>query len=387
MEIHNIFLTLGGLFLVGLAADTIGRRTRIPRVTLLILFGFAAGQSGFDILPKDFQAFHKFLTTLALTMVAFLLGSKLSVRGLRQNGKEILAVSLTVVVTTIAIVGTGLILLGTPLLVALLLSSIAIATAPAATQDVVRQTHARGPFTDTLLGIVAIDDVWGLVIFSILLVVANAILSDGSQAILMNSLWEIGGAVAVGAVVGLPAAYLTGRVQGGEPMQAEALGLVFLCAGISLWFEVSFLLAGIVTGSIVVNLAKHHNRPFHEIEQIEWPFMVLFFVLAGAALNLSSLQNIGVIGVAYILLRLLSRVFGGWLGATIAGAPHLHRKWIGIALVPQAGVAIGMVLIAGNQLPELKEPLLALVISSTIVFELVGPILTQKALQQVGENN
>ncbi len=387
MEIYKILLTLGCLLLAGLVADTVGRRTRIPRVTLLILFGFAAGQAGFDLLPRDFQAWYEFLATLALTMVAFLLGGKLSERGLRQNGKEILAVSLIVVIITVAVVGTGLVLLGVPLPVALLLSAIATATAPAATQDVVRQTHARGPFTDTLLGIVAIDDVWGLIVFSILLVVAKAIIGDGSQAILMNILWEIGGAVAVGAIVGLPAAYLTGRLQDGEPMQAEALGLVFLCAGIALWFEVSFLLAGIVTGAVVVNFARHHNRPFHEIEQIEWPFMVLFFMLAGAMLNLSSLQDIGIIGVAYILLRLLSRLFGGWLGATVAGAPHLHRKWIGIALVPQAGVALGMALIAGNHLPELKEPLLALVIGSTVVFELVGPILTQTALQQVGEDN
>jgi len=387
MEIHKILLILGGLLLVGLAADTIGRRTRIPRVTLLILFGFAAGQSGFDLLPRDFQVWYEFLATLALTMVAFLLGGKLSLSGLRKNGKQILTISLIAVVTTIVVVTTGLALLGVPLPVALLLSGIATATAPATTQDVVNQVRAKGPFADVLLGIVAIDDAWGLIFFSILLVVAKSVTGDGGQAILINSLWEIIGAVGVGVAIGLPAAYLTGRLHKGEPMQTEALGLVFLCAGIALWLEVSYLLAGIVMGAIVVNLAKHHNRPFHEIKQIEWPFMVLFFVLAGAVLNLSSLQDIGIIGVAYILLRLLSRISGGWLGATIAGAPHLHRKWIGIALTPQAGVALGMALIAGNHLPELKELLLAIVIGSTIVFEVVGPIFTQMALRRVGKEN
>ncbi len=127
--------------------------------------------------------------------------------------------------------------------------------------------------------------------------------------------------------------------------------------------------------------------PFHEIERIEWPFMVLFFVLAGAALNLSSLQTIGIIGVAYIFFRTLSRVFGGWLGATMAGAPSLHRSWIGVALVPQAGVALGMALIAGNHLPDLKETLLAVAIGSTVVFEVAGPVLTQLALRQVGEGD
>lgn len=222
---------------------------------------------------------------------------------------------------------------------------------------------------------------------SILLVVAKAIVGDGGLTILMNSLWEVGGAVAVGAAVGVPAAFLTGRLQDGEPIQTEALSLVFLCAGMAIWLEVSYLLAGMVAGAVVVNLAKHHNRPFHEIERIEWPFMVLFFVLAGAALNLSSLQTIGIIGVAYIFFRTLSRVFGGWLGATMAGAPSLHRSWIGVALVPQAGVALGMALIAGNHLPDLKETLLAVAIGSTVVFEVAGPVLTQLALRQVGEGD
>lgn len=387
MEIHKILLALGGLLLVGLVADTLGRRTRIPRVTLLVLFGFAVGQSGLDILPNEFHAWYELLATLALTMVAFLLGSRLSVPVLRAHGKEILSVSLIVVATTVAVVGAGMVLLGVPILIALLLSGIATATAPAATQDVVRQTRSSGPFTDILLGVVAIDDAWGIIVFSILLVVAKAVIGDGSQAILINSLWQIGGAVAVGAIVGLPAAYLTGRLREGEPMQAEALGLVFLCAGIALWLDVSFLLAGIVAGAVVVNLAQHHSRPFHEIELIEWPFMVLFFVLAGASLDLGSLRDIGFIGLAYVFLRFLSRIIGGWLGATISGSTPLHRKWIGVALMPQAGVALGMALIAGNHIPELKEPLLALAIGSTIAFEIIGPFLTQTALRQVGEDN
>lgn len=149
-----------------------------------------------------------------------------------------------------------------------------------------RQTGATGPFAETLLAVVAVDDAWGLVVFSLLLAMAKGIAGDGTLAILGNGLWKLGGALAVGAVVGLPAAFLTGRLKSGEPMQAEALGLVFLCAGLAIWLGVSFLLAGMVAGAIVVNLAKHHSRPFHEIEHIEWPFMVFFFVLAGASLHL-----------------------------------------------------------------------------------------------------
>ena len=115
--------------------------------------------------------------------------------------------------------------------------------------------------------------------------------------------------------------------------------------------------------------------------------MILFFVLAGALFHLPSLQLIGVVGVSYVVLRTLSRFIGGWIGARLAGAPETHQSWIGAALVPQAGVALGMALIAGNSLPHIKEMLLTTVIGTTIVFELVGPVLTLIALRQVGEEN
>lgn len=385
MSTHFIFLTLGGLLLLGLLADEVGRRSRLPRVTLMILFGVAAGPWGLDLLPPEFQNWYEFLASAALTMVAFLLGGRLSLTTLRSHGRTILTVSATAVILTALVVGFGLVIIGTPVVVALLLAGIATATAPAATQDVVRQTRSEGPFTDTLLGIVAVDDAWGLIVFSLLLLTAKVVIGDGGVEILQEGLWELGGAIAVGTVVGLPAAFLTGRLRPGEPIQAEALGVVFLCAGLAIWIGVSFLLAGMTAGALVANLAKHHTRPFHEIERIEWPFMVLFFVLAGASLNVGSLKEIGTIGVAYLILRTLARVFGGWAGGVLSKAPVLHRRWIGFALVPQAGVALGMALVAASHFPELGKTLLAVTIGTTIVFELFGPILTQTALGRVGE--
>ena len=385
MEIHLIFLALGGLLLIGMLADEVGRRTRLPRVTLMILFGVAAGPSGFDLLPSEVRSWYDFLASAALTMVAFLLGGKLSLATLRSHGKTILTVSATAVILTALVVGLGLVIIGTPVVMALLLAGIATATAPAATQDVVKQLRAAGPFTDTLLGVVAVDDAWGLILFSLLLLAAKAVVGDGAFEILQHGLREVVGAIVVGTAVGLPAAFLSGRLDPGEPMQSEALGVVFLCAGLAIWLEVSFLLAGMTAGALVTNLAKHHARPFHEIEHIEWPFMVLFFVLAGASLNLGSLKEIGAVGVAYLVLRTFSRVVGGWAGGVLSNAPILHRRWIGFALVPQAGVALGMALVAAHHFPDLGESLLAATIGTTIVFEIFGPILTQAALRRVGE--
>ena len=385
MEFHFIFLALGGLLLIGLLADEVGRRTRLPRVTLMILFGLAVGPSGFDILPRAFQAWYEFLASSALTMVAFLLGGRLTVANMRSHGRTILTVSATAVAVTVLVVGVGLVVLGVPIEMALLLAGIATSTAPAATQDVVRQSRADGPFTDTLLGVVAVDDAWGLIAFSFLLLTAKTIVGDGGAEVLLYGLWEVGGALLIGAGLGLPAAFLTVRLRPGEPIQTEALGIVFLCAGLAIWLEVSFLLAGMISGAIVANFANHDTRPFKEIERIEWPFMVLFFVLAGASLNIASLQIIGGVGAAFLVLRTFSRVAGGWLGCALSPGNVPYGPWMGSALIPQAGVALGMALVAGIHFPQLAQSILAVTIGTTIVFELVGPILTQISLRRVGE--
>lgn len=385
METHFALLALGGLLLAGLIADQIGRRTRLPRVTLLVVFGIVAGPSGIDLVPAALSDLYEFLASIALTMVAFLLGGALTRAKLSTKGRTIFIVSLTVVLLTGTLVFAGLVALGTPVLLALLLAATATATAPATTQDAVRQIGANGPFTDTLLGIVAVDDAWGLILFSIVLVVAHSVSGSTEVTALATGLWELAGAFMVAAAVGFPAAYLTGRIQPGEPMQTEALGVVLLCAGLSLWLGVSFLLAGMVTGMIVANFAEHHARPFHEIEHVEWPFMVLFFILSGASLNLGSLNELGTVGAAYIVLRTVSRICAGWLGATWAQAPDAHRVWIGLALTPQAGVALGMALVAGGQFPDISETIMAITIGTTVVFELAGPALTQLALRKVGE--
>ncbi|MCP4315167.1 MAG: cation:proton antiporter [Hyphomicrobiales bacterium] len=387
MSLHFTLLTIGCLILVGLLADTIGRRTMVPRVTLLILFGVIAGPSGFDVLPSAFSNWYETLATIALTMVAFLLGGVLSAKNMRANGVQILTISLSVVFLTIFLVGGGLMMIGVTAPLALLLAGIATATAPAATQDVVRQTGAKGPFTKTLLGIVAVDDAWGLIAFSFILVAAKAQLGGNGIGILGDGMREVGIAALIGMAVGFPAAYLTGRLRRGEPMQAEAIGIVFICAGLATWFGASFLLAGMIAGAIVVNFARHHERAFHEIEQIEWPFMVLFFILAGASLEFKMAEQIGIIGVACLILRFVARVCGGWTGAWLSAAPSEFRRWIGVALMPQAGVALGMALVASSHIPEFREVLLVTTIGTTVVFEIIGPPMTQIALRAVGENN
>ena len=202
MEGPTLFLTLGGLFLAGLLADLVGRRTRLPRVTLLLACGLVAGRSGFGLLPEEVEAWYGFLSVSALTMVAFLLGGSLTRENLARHGREILSISIGVAVLTWIIVSVGLVLLGAVPALAVLLGAIATATAPAATLDVLHQTGVRNGFTEALEGIVAIDDVWGLMIFSGALALAGTLNGVPMVEAAAGAAWEIGGAAALGIIVG-----------------------------------------------------------------------------------------------------------------------------------------------------------------------------------------
>ena len=163
---------------------------------------------------------------------------------------------------------------------------------------------------------------------------------------------------------------------------SEALGVVLLCGGLALWLEVSFLIAAMTMGAMIANLARHHEYPFHAIENIEWPFMVVFFVLAGATLELGALVQVGLFGVVYIVCRALGKYAGAGLGAALARADQDTKRWMGLALLPQAGVAIGMALVASSHLPEHRQTLLSIVIGSTVFFEIIGPVFTRLAVKR-----
>ncbi len=383
MEDSKILITLGVLLLAGLALDALGRRTKLPRVTLLVAFGMLIGPSVLNFIPVAANGWYPLVAKFALVMVAFLLGGHLTRSVITTDGRHILGVSLGAVFLTSTIVGLGLWALGFDPLLCLVLAGVSCATAPAATEDVVRNSGLKGAFPRILLGAVAIDDAWALIVFSLMLAAGHAFQGGDTTQVVTHIATEIGGAIVLGIAIGLPAAYLTGRLKPGEPSMIEALGVVFVCGGLALETGASFLLSTMICGTVIANFARHHTRPFHEIESIEWPFMVLFFILAGASLEFSAVAEIGMIGFAYVGLRVIGRIVGGWMGGRASGMNRKQSRWIGVALMPQAGVAMGMALVAASTFPDYARSIMAIVIGTTVIFELVGPLCTQIALSKV----
>lgn len=377
-----VLITFAGLLLGGLGVELLGRRIRLPRVTLLVLMGIIAGPSGLALLPSQSGDWYPLLAAVALVMVAFLLGGRLTRRTLAREGRPVLMVSGAAVVITAIIVFVGLAAVGIDPILALLLAGISTATDPAATADIVGKAGERRAFGRILLGVVTIDDAWGLIVFSFVLAAADALSGHDPGGSLSIALREIGGAAVIGVAIGVPAAYLTGRLERGEATRVEALGIVLLTGGVALFFDVSFLLTAMIVGLVIANLARHHTRPFHEIQNFQWPFMLLFFVLAGASLDVAMLPAIGLVGIGYVVLRTAGRLLGGWLGANLAKMAPVERRWMGAALMPQAGVAIGMALVAAESFPVYSDIILAVAVGSTVIFELAGPILTRLAMDR-----
>lgn len=385
---YQFLLSLGGILLFGQVVSTLGHRTFLPRVTLLLLFGVVIGKEVLNIIPPFFTQQFEIIAEMTLLMVGFLIGGKLTKDYLKHGINKILWISISAAVFTAVIVGLGLMWLGLPPELSILFGCIASATAPAATLDVVMESNDNRPFSKLLISIVALDDAWALMLFGIGIALATSISGQEQDSpSIVIAFKDIGGAVLLGMLIGFPSAYLTGRLKPGEPMITEALGLVFICGGLALWFDVSYLIASIVMGAIVANFATHHDYTFHEIENIEWPFMVIFFVLAGATLELKMIADVGLIGIVYILCRILGKYIGARVGGQISRADQGVKNWMGIALLPQAGVAIGMALVASNNFPEHRQVLLSLIISSTVFFELFGPIFTRIAIRQADSTN
>ncbi|MEC9487621.1 MAG: cation:proton antiporter [Prosthecochloris sp.] len=382
MNNAEFLLTIGALLLASLATDLLGKKTFLPRVTLLLIFGLFIGQEGLDMVPELFVDHFDLIGNMALLMIGFLLGGKMTPDMFRASGKTIILVSLSGALLTTLLVTIGMIAVGTAAEIALLAGCIASATAPAATVDAVLESGKDTPFTRILLSVVALDDIWGLLLFSGGLAAISAFSSSSGTAPLIVAVHDIGGSILLGICIGIPAAFLTGRINPGQPMLTEALGLVFLCGGLAAFFGVSVLLASMTMGMVIANTARHHEYPFHEIEGIEWPFMVIFFVLAGASLEFTALSQIGIAGGAYILLRTIGKISGSSLGATLSGSDPGIRSWIGAAMLPQAGAAMGMALVASTRFPQYRQSILALVISTTVIFELTGPLFTRLAIRR-----
>jgi len=385
-ELPNI-LVLGLFLMFGGRAYAIARYLRLPRVTLLVISGIIVGPSGLNVVPDEIVGLFPIMSYIALSMIAFRLGETFINFDLLKSGPRIFGISLGKTIVAAILVFTVAYLIQDDIVLALLLAGLAPASAPAATLDVISETNSKGPLTDTIVRVLAVDNVLGITLFSILLVAAEVIAGAGNPTTeILSGVWEIGGAFILGLAIGWPMARLAGKLKKGKPSLLEITGFLLLCAGLAYQLEISYLLACIILGATVAkNRAQPKKNIFTMIEEVSEPFLVIFFLLAGCELDVSALASLGVIGVLYVLARCLGFIIGGTIAARWVNADSVVQDNIGWSLFPQAGVSLGLAVLTLEHFPGLGQFLVSIVVSTTVVFELFGPTVTQWRLFKAKE--
>lgn len=384
----NMFTYLAIALCLALIGGKIVKKVHLPNVTGYIIIGLLAGPYCLKVIPAHIVEEMSLIPELALGFIAFSIGAEFKLSYLKKVGKAPIIIAFFEAVMAVLVVDFMLIVTGNDVTFSLVLGAIAAATAPAATLMVVRQYKAKGPVTDTLLPVVAIDDAVALMSFGLSVAIAKAISSKGQVSFintLLDPMKEIFGALLFGALLGFVFRWLVKLYTGRGNRLAITIAMITLCLGISDMLGFSSLLACMAMSSILVNTCNESDMIFEQLDRVTPPIFMLFFVLSGAELDITILPKVGIIGVIYIVFRVVGKVFGAYVGAKISNAKPVVQKYLGYTLIPQAGVAIGLAGIAMTVVPEHGATIRAIVLCGTVIYELVGPVATKLALKKAGE--
>lgn len=388
INVYQTYLYLALSLFLALIAGKFVKQIKMPNVTGYLIMGLIAGPYCLNIIPLDMIETFSFIPEVALGFIAFSIGSEFKLSYLKKVGKSPIIIAFLEAFMAVLFVDVILIATGHEIPFSLVLGAIAAATAPAATLMVVKQYKAKGPVTDTLLPVVAIDDAAALMCYGLSVAVAKAISSNGQGSIITTitkPVIEILGALAIGAVLGLTFSFLAKWYTGRGNRLAITFAMIFVCIGVCDWLEWSALLACMAMSAVLVNTSSASEVIFNQTDRITPPIFMLFFFLSGAELDMRVIPTVGVIGILYIIFRVLGKVLGASLGAKLTHAVPTVQKYLGFALIPQAGVAIGLATTSMSIVPEYGAKIRTVILCGTVIYELTGPIITKIALKKAGE--
>jgi len=390
------------LFFVGLAiiCGFIGGKTsnkiKNPAVVGYLLAGLLLGPSFLNILTlKRLDSLGVF-NDVALAVVAFIIGSEMRLGVLRKLGKGIVTIIFSESLGAFFLVFTGVYLLTHKLYLALIFGAMAPASAPAGTAVVLQEYKAKGPLTNALYAVVGLDDGLAIMIYAFAAALAKISISGHTDSFintLKGPVFEILGAIFMGALLGIALGYFIKKMHSKKEVLGISLATIMICAGLANYLHLSLILANLSMGVVFANLFIFANRRAVEaLDVISLPIYTIFFVIAGAHLQISLLPAMGFLGLVYILCRSFGLIGGSFFGATISKSDPIIRKYLGLGILSQAGVAIGLAIMATRDfsaLGQVGKDLGILVINTiaatTIIFEIIGPIATKFAIRQAGE--
>ena len=390
--VPTVIISVALMLFSGFLLTRITKLLRLPNVTAYIVAGILIGPFGLNLVPQNIIDGTDFLSDIALAFIAFSTGEFFKLSVLKKNGMKVVWITiLESVLASVAVFILTYWVLGLELAFSIVLSALASATAPASTMMTIRQTGAKGDFVNTLLQVVALDDVVGLVLYSMAISVALASLGGGGftvftlvRPILLNLL-----VMALGGSFGVLMKLLMPSNRSTDNKLIISIALLFSFCGICALLDVSPLLGCMAMGTVYTNIAEN-DKLFRQLGYFSPPILLLFFVRSGMSFQLDALVStegalngvpLLVIGGGYFLVRILGKYLGAWLGCWAVGKIKLVRNYLGLALIPQAGVAIGLAALGARTLGgSMGEDLQTIILASSVLYELIGPGCAKLAL-------
>lgn len=406
METIHPLVYIGLLLLLSYAGGKAANYFNAPRVTGYLVIGILLS-------PSLLGLFHESLvkeeltivTDIALSIIAFSIGGSLSLIKLKKLGKHIFWITFmqafgAFILTTLILslffyfihslgaIQSSFWTLYFPM--AFVIGAISAATAPAAIMAIVHECRAKGPFTTILLGVIALDDALTILFAAFAFSMAQIFVNHEAvcfTSLLLSPMFSILLSLFIGGALGICLRKLIGFILRKEAMLGVIVGAILLAGGLAISLKASHLLANMMLGFVVVNFVKHHEDLFAVVESIEEPIFGMFFTLAGAHMDFKVMQIAGLIALVIVLGRFSGKLLGSRFGAQISGAPEAVKKYLGIALLPKAGVTVGLILAAGEVFGDtyLSEIMVNAVLGSVIINELIAPFLVRFSLRRAGE--
>ena len=387
--IDNPLLALAIMIFAGMACGRLVKRIKLPNVTGYLIAGLLVGPSVLNIVSQQALDNFSIISNVALAFIAFSIGNEFKISYFKRVGATPIIIAIFESLFAVIFVVIGLLIAGNSVPFSLALGSIAAATAPAATIMVIKQYKAKGPMTETLLSVVAIDDATALIYFSIAIAIANALEGRSVSMVktILKPILEIFGALGIGAAMGLIFTIPLKFFKKPGNRLALVVGFIFLGTAVADLLGVSSLLLCMAFGAVFCNFSSDLDTQNIGMitDNFTPPLYMLFFATSGADLKLSVLPTIGVVGVIYIVLRMVGKYFGSWFSAKICHAPKSVQNYLGFALMPQAGVAIGLSLVAESAVPQYAATIRAVILCGTLIYELIGPGVAKFSLTKAGE--
>lgn len=384
----NTLLYLAILLLAGLLFGRLLKQIKLPNVTGYLIAGLLLGPHVLKIIPENIIGNFEVISQIALSFIAFTIGCEFKISYFKRVGATPIVIAIFEAMIAVFLVQGVLIAAGFDPAFSIVLGAIAAATAPAATIMIIKQYNAKGPVTETLLSVVALDDAVALIAFGFSVTVAGALTGGAETSVILSILEpfkEIFLALLIGAISGLlfkiPLKFFK---KSGNRIIIMA-GMVFLASGLSELLHVSQLLACMMTGAVLCNISEDSDSIAQLSDFITPPIFLLFFAVSGAELDMTIIPKIGIVGILYVVFRVAGKLAGASIGARIMKAPRTVCRYLGPALIPQAGVAIGLVTVAKIVVPQYASEIRAVILCGTLIYEIVGPVIAKAMLVKAGE--